>query len=94
MELAAALGVLAAPSVTMISPSPATDAELETVHDEDYVAAVRQAGRTLAPDLRFGLGTSTTRSSRACTRRPRWSSGATLAAATGPVWSGDRARTR
>src|SRR5262252_10314190 len=58
MELAGAFGVLAAPSVTMVSPSPATDAELETVHDEDYVAAVRKAGRTLEPDLRFGLGSS------------------------------------
>jgi acetoin utilization protein AcuC len=58
MALATELGVLAAPSVTMVSPSPATDAELETVHDDDYVAAVRRAGRTLAPDLRFGLGTA------------------------------------
>jgi len=57
IELAGALGVLSGPSVTMVAPSPATDAELETVHDDDYVAAVRQAGRSLAPDLRFGLGT-------------------------------------
>ncbi|HTU05598.1 MAG TPA: acetoin utilization protein AcuC, partial [Trebonia sp.] len=58
MALAAELGVLSEPSVTMVSPSPATDAELETVHDDDYVAAVRRAGRTLEPDPRFGLGTS------------------------------------
>src|SRR5215470_8689641 len=58
IELAGALGVLSAPSVTMVTPSPATDAELETVHDDDYVAAVRQAGRTLAADLQFGLGTT------------------------------------
>jgi acetoin utilization protein AcuC len=57
MELAAALGVLAEPTVTMVSPSPATDGELETVHDADYVEAVRRAGRDLEPDLRFGLGT-------------------------------------
>ena len=57
IELAGALGVLSGPSVTTVTPSPATDAELETVHDDDYVAAVRQAGRSLAPDLRFGLGT-------------------------------------
>jgi acetoin utilization protein AcuC len=58
VELAAGLGVLSAPSVTMVTPSPATDAELETVHDDDYVAAVRQAGRSLAADLQFGLGTT------------------------------------
>ena len=57
VALATDLGVLSAPSVTWLSPSPATDAELETVHDDDYIAAVRQAGRTLVPDLRFGLGT-------------------------------------
>ena len=58
IQLAGALGVLSGPSVTTVAPSPATDAELETVHDDDYVAAVRQAGRSLAPDLRFGLGTT------------------------------------
>jgi acetoin utilization protein AcuC len=57
IELAGALGVLSGPSVTMVAPSPATDAELETVHDDDYVAAVRQAGRSLAANLKFGLGT-------------------------------------
>src|SRR5215475_7304835 len=58
MELAGALGVLSGPSVMMVAPSPATDAELETVHDDDYVAAVRQAGRSLTGDLQFGLGTT------------------------------------
>jgi acetoin utilization protein AcuC len=57
MDLAAALGVLAEPTVTMVSPDPATDGELETVHDAEYVEAVRQAGRALRPDPRFGLGT-------------------------------------
>ena len=57
MELARSLGVLAAGSVTMLSPSPATEAELETVHDGAYIEAVRHAGRSLLPDLRFGLGT-------------------------------------
>ena len=57
IQLAGALGVLSGPSVTMVAPSPATDAELETVHDDDYVAAVRQAGRSLAGNLQFGLGT-------------------------------------
>jgi acetoin utilization protein AcuC len=57
MELATELGVLASPAVTMISPSPATDGELETVHDAAYIEAVKRAGRELAPDPRFGLGT-------------------------------------
>jgi acetoin utilization protein AcuC len=87
MDLAAALGVLAAPSVTMISPSPATDAELETVHDEDYVAAVRQAGRTLAPDLRFGLGTSDDPVFEGMHEASALVAGATLAAAKA-IWPG------
>ena len=57
IELARQLGVLSAPSVTMLSPPPATDAELATVHDDDYIAAVRQAGRWLSADPRYGLGT-------------------------------------
>jgi len=81
MDLAAALGVLAEPSVTMISPAPATDAELETVHDEDYVAAVRQAGRTLAPDLPFGLGTSDNPVFEGMHEASALVAGATLAAA-------------
>ena len=42
----------------MVSPPPATDGELATVHDDDYIAAVRQAGRALVPDRGFGLGTA------------------------------------
>ena len=56
-SLARQLGVLSAPAVSVVSPPPASDAELETVHDGDYIEAVRQAGRTLAPAPRFGLGT-------------------------------------
>ena len=57
MELARELGVLAAPSLTMVSPVPASDGAIGWVHDDDYIEAVRRAGRTLAPDLRYGLGT-------------------------------------
>jgi acetoin utilization protein AcuC len=56
-SLARQLGVLSAPSVTVASPAPASDAELEAVHDHEYIEAVRTAGRTLAPNPRFGLGT-------------------------------------
>jgi acetoin utilization protein AcuC len=57
MALAGELGVLAAPAVTMIPAAPATDGELETAHDGEYIDAVRHAGRALTPALGFGLGT-------------------------------------
>ena len=87
IELARQLGVLSAPSVTMVSPPPATDAELATVHDDDYIAAVRQAGRSLAPDLRFGLGTEDDPVFEGMHEASALVAGATLAAAQA-VWSG------
>jgi acetoin utilization protein AcuC len=57
MALARSVGVLSGPAVSMIDVTPATDRELETVHDASYIAAVREAGRTLRPSLAFGLGT-------------------------------------
>jgi acetoin utilization protein AcuC len=53
MALADAFGVLSAPGVTMLAPGPATQSQLELVHDPTYISAVR-AG---AADLAFGLGT-------------------------------------
>lgn len=41
----------------MAVPGPASDALLELVHDPAYIAAVRRAGETLAPDPAAGLGT-------------------------------------
>ncbi len=87
MELARQLGVLSAPSVTMVSPPPATDAELATVHDDDYIAAVRKAGRSLAPDLRYGLGTEDDPVFEGMHEASALVAGATLAAAQA-VWSG------
>ena len=87
MELAGAFGVLAEPSVAVVSPSPATDADLETVHDEEYIAAVRQAGRTLAPDPRFGLGTSDDPVFEGMHEASALVAGATLAAARA-IWPG------
>jgi acetoin utilization protein AcuC len=87
LELAGALGVLSGPSVTTVTPSPATDAELETVHDDDYVAAVRQAGRSLAPDLRFGLGTTDNPVFEGMHEASALVAGATLAAARA-IWPG------
>src|SRR5580693_8674486 len=64
VELARAFGVLSAPGVTVARPDPASDAELELVHDPRYIAAVRLAGDPLgpaphgpAPAGPFGLGT-------------------------------------
>jgi len=87
MELAGALGVLSAPSVTMVTPPPATDAELEIVHDDDYVAAVRQAGRTLAADPQFGLGTTDNPVFEGMHEASALVAGATLTAARA-IWPG------
>jgi acetoin utilization protein AcuC len=64
IELARAFGLLEEPGVAVERPAPATDAELELVHDPRYIAAVRRAGGTRPdhsrPDpslLSFGLGT-------------------------------------
>jgi acetoin utilization protein AcuC len=90
IELARQLGVLSEPSVTMVSPSPATDAELETAHDDEYIAAVRQAGRSLAPDLRFGLGTDDNPVFEGMHEASALVAGATQAAARA-VWSASAA---
>jgi acetoin utilization protein AcuC len=87
MELAGQLGVLAADGVTMISPSPATDAELETAHDPEYVAVVRHVGRALVPARWFGLGTDDDPVFEGMHEAAALVVGATLAAARS-VWSG------
>jgi acetoin utilization protein AcuC len=87
MELAGALGVLAAPAVTMVVPSPATDGELETVHDGEYIEAVRHAGHALTPDLSFGLGTPDDPVFEGMHEAAALGVGATLAAARS-IWSG------
>ena len=59
IELARAFGLFDQAGVTVERPVPATDAELELVHDPRYIAAVRRAG-SAEPDsslLSFGLGT-------------------------------------
>jgi acetoin utilization protein AcuC len=66
VELARAFGLLDHDGVTVERPAPATDAELELVHDAGYIEVVRQAGGAggaganappVASLLRFGLGT-------------------------------------
>lgn len=57
MALARELGVLDRPGVQLITPRPATEAELTRVHREDYLDAVRQA--PIDPFfLGWGLNTS------------------------------------
>jgi acetoin utilization protein AcuC len=87
IALAGDLGVLSAPPVSMFVPPPATDAELAMVHDDDYIAAVRQAGRTLTPNAEFGLGTSDNPVFEGMHEASALVAGATLAAAQA-VWSG------
>jgi acetoin utilization protein AcuC len=53
MALAQAFGVLDGAGVTVAEPVPASDAQLELIHDPGYIAAVRAGGA----DLAFGLGT-------------------------------------
>jgi acetoin utilization protein AcuC len=87
MELAGQLGVLAADPVTMVSPAPATDAEIETVHDPEYVAVVRHVGRALVPAAWFGLGTDDDPVFEGMHEAAALVVGATLAAARS-VWTG------
>jgi acetoin utilization protein AcuC len=66
---------------------PATDAELELVHDPDYIEAVRQAGRWLSAAPQYGLGTPDDPVFSGMHEASALVTGATLAAARA-VWSG------
>jgi acetoin utilization protein AcuC len=87
IALASQLDVLSAPAVTMLSPRPATDAELELAHDGEYIEAVRTAGRELRPAPEFGLGTPDDPVFEGMHEASALVAGATLAAARG-VWTG------
>jgi acetoin utilization protein AcuC len=94
MSLARALGVLDQPAVTVAAPPPATDAELELVHDPVYIAVVRQAGGgqpssgVLRAARMFGLGTEDDPVFAGMHDASALVAGATLAAARA-VWSGE-----
>ena len=92
MALARGLGVLDADGVQVSAPEPASDAELELIHDPAYIAAVRQAGDTgsLPGAARFGLGTSDDPIFPAMHEASALIAGATLAAARA-VLSGEAA---
>jgi acetoin utilization protein AcuC len=87
MALARELGILSASSVAMIPAPPATDAELELVHDAGYIDAVRSAGRTLRPSFAFGLGTPDDPVFPGMHEASALVAGATLSAARA-MWSG------
>jgi acetoin utilization protein AcuC len=97
VELARAFGLLDHDGVTVERPAPASDAELELVHDEGYIEAVRQAGTqggagargaaAVASLLRFGLGTPDDPVFPGMHDASALVAGATLAAARA-VWSG------
>jgi acetoin utilization protein AcuC len=87
MALARELGVLDAPGVSVAVPEPACDALLELVHDPAYIAAVRRAGKTLAPDPVVGLGTPDNPVFGGMHEASALVAGATVAAARA-VWGG------
>jgi acetoin utilization protein AcuC len=89
VELARALGVLDAPGVSVHRPDPATDLELELVHDARYIEAVRHADdpATAAPPGAFGLGTPDDPVFAGMHDASALVAGATLAAARA-VWTG------
>jgi acetoin utilization protein AcuC len=92
VELARAFGLLDPDGVTVERPAPATDAELELVHDPGYIEAVRRAGAAgstppAAALLRFGLGTPDDPVFPGMHDASALVAGATLAAARA-VWTG------
>jgi acetoin utilization protein AcuC len=97
IELARAFGVLSQPAVTVSAPVPATDAELELIHDPGYIDTVRKAGAAAASGeygeldavtlLRHGLGTGDDPVFSGMHEASALVTGATLAAARA-MWSG------
>jgi acetoin utilization protein AcuC len=98
IELADAFGVLSGEGVSVQAAPPAKDSELELVHDPDYLAAVRYAGRLRDDDggapvdvrtlLQHGLGTPDDPIFRGMHEASALVVGATLGAVRA-VWSGD-----
>jgi acetoin utilization protein AcuC len=89
IELARELGVLGADGVTVAVPDPATDAQLELVHDPRYIATVKEVSETGAIPAAgmFGLGTEDNPIFPAMHEASALVAGATLAAAAA-TWTG------
>jgi acetoin utilization protein AcuC len=83
IELAREFGVLSLPGVSLTVPRPATDAQLELIHDPRYIAAVRRGREALM----FGLGTPDNPVFADMHDASALVAGATLAAARA-VWEG------
>jgi acetoin utilization protein AcuC len=83
VALAKELGVFGGPGVAVAAPAPATDADLELVHDQSYINAVR-AG---AADPVHGLGTPDNPVFPGMHEASALVAGGTLAA-TAAVWGG------
>ncbi len=90
MALARDLGVLTADGVSISAPRPATDAELELVHDPAYIAVVKRASDLHRGPIagRFGLGTPDNPTFEAMHEASALVAGATLAAARA-MWAGE-----
>ena len=86
MALALAMGVLDADGVRLAVPEPATQEQLELVHDPGYIEAVRRA----EADPLFGLGTPDDPVFPGMHEASALVAGATLAAAAA-MWSGQAA---
>jgi acetoin utilization protein AcuC len=89
IQLARALGVLSAPGVSVERPAPATQVDLETAHQQGYIAAVQQAGGP-EPDVsapQYGLGTEDNPVFAGMHDASAMVAGATLAAARA-MWTG------
>src|SRR3954451_9957670 len=88
IRLARGLGVLDLPNVSMVRPEPATDDELQLVHEKEYVEAVKAAGADPRhADLSRGIGTSDTPAFAGMHEAAALVAGATLTAARA-VWTG------
>ena len=83
MALARAFGLLDADNVTVAAPEPASQEQLELVHDPAYIDAVRRG----APDPSFGLGTPDNPVFAGMHEASALVAGATLAAAAA-MWTG------
>jgi acetoin utilization protein AcuC len=88
IALARELGVLAMPGVSVPSAAPAEMAELELVHDQDYIEAVRRSGQDGLSNYRYGLGTPDNPVFDGMHEASALVVGATLAAARA-VWRGE-----
>jgi acetoin utilization protein AcuC len=97
MELATAFGLFTSENVVVKRPAPASDTQLQLVHDREYIDVVRRAGslaRTsataadVAALTRHGLGTADDPVFPGMHEASALVAGATLAAARA-VWEGD-----